>query len=234
MNPLVLQVGGKLALVAVLAGIVARGRFSDCRTFVIYLMAVLLTETAVSLYPSRLFRLDVWILQQLLFNLCKLAVAIELFRRAFALFPGARSTARLAWTVVVVLTTLSIAAVTPDRVSSAKEFYPSFAFAIQPRIVNATIWLFVITARLVSFYNLPWSDWHRAISLGFCVYLVIFVTALNLLRKMGWGVLDAFNRVDGTAYVLLTLWWAWAAWRKEPEGDRSPPPSLQALAAERA
>jgi hypothetical protein len=232
-NPLVLQVGGKLALVAVLAGIAARRRYADCRTFVIYLVAVLVTETAVSLYPSRLFRWDVWVFQQFLFNVCKLAIAIEIFRRAFKLFPGARSTARLGWTVVVVLTTLSIAAVTPERASTGKEAYQAFVFSIQPRIVNATIWLFVITARLVSFFNLPWTDWHRAISLGFCVYLVIFVTCLNLQRKLGWGILDLVNRLDGTAYVLLALWWAWAAWRKESPGDPSPP-SLQALAAERA
>jgi hypothetical protein len=232
-NPLFLQVGGKLALVAVLAGIVVRNRFSQCRAFTVYLLVVLLTGTAVSLFPERLFRWDVWIFQQFLFNVCKLATAVELFRRAFALFPGARSAARVGWTIVVVLTTISIAAATPDRMSNAREAYQSFVFAIQPRIVNATIWLFVITARLVSFFNLPWTDWHRAISLGFCVYLVIFVTGLNLQRKLGFSILDVVNRIDGTAYLLLTLWWAWAAWRKEPPADPGPP-SLQALAVERA
>ena len=234
MNPLVLHLTIKLALVAVLAGIVARRRFADCRSFPVYLLAVLLTETAVSLFPSRLFRWDVWVVQQFLFDLCKLAVAIELARRAFALFPGARATARIGWAVVVVLTTLSVAAITPDRTASAaRAAYQSFLFAIEPRIVNATLWLLVITARLVSFFNLPWSDWHRAISLGFCVYLVVFVTGLNVLRKLGWGIVDVVNRIDGTAYLLLTLWWAWAAWRREPGGDPAPP-SLRALAAERA
>jgi hypothetical protein len=228
-NPLAIRVIGKLALVAALAGIVVRGRFKDCRAFPAYLMAVLLTELAVALWPGRLFRWDFWVFQQFLFNVCKVAVAVELAFLAFRLFPGARTTARLGWAVVVVATTISIVAATPDRTSNATDAYQSFVFAVQPRLVNGTIWLFVITARLVSFFNLPWSDWHRAISLGFCIYLVVFVTLLNLERKLGWGIQELFNRVDGSAYVALELWWAYAAWRREPTGDPNPP-ALRALA----
>ena len=233
MNPLAIRVIGKLALVATLAGIFARGRFKDCRAFPIYLLAVLLTELAVAIWPQRLFRWDFWVFQQFLFNICKVAVAVELAYHAFRLFPTARATARLGWIIVVAATTLSVVAVTPDRISNATDAYQAFVFGIQPRIVNGTIWLFVITARLVSYFNLPWSDWHRAISTSFCVYLVIFVTGLNLQRKLGFGILDVVNRLDGLAYVTLELFWAWAAWRREPPGDPTPP-SLQALAAGRA
>jgi hypothetical protein len=232
-NPLAIRVIGKLALVATLTGIFVRGRFKDCRSFVVYLLAVLLTELAVAIWPERLFRRDFWMFQQFLFNICKVAIAVELAYHAFRLFPAARAAARLGWIVVVAATTLSVVAVTPDRISNTTDTYQAFVFAIQPRIVNGTIWLFVITARLVSYFNLPWSDWHRAISIGFCVYLVVFVTGLNLQRKMGFGVLDVVNRMDGIAYVTLELWWAWAAWRREPQGDPAPP-SLQALTAERA
>lgn len=230
MNPLAIRVIGKVALAAALAGIVVRGRFKDCRAFPVYLVAVLATELGVALWPARLFRWDFWVFQQALYNVCKVAIALELAVYAFRLFPGARSTARMGWAIVVVVTTLSIVAATPDRTSSTTDVYQAFTFAIQPRIVNGTIWLFVITARLVAFFNLPWSDWHRTISLGFCIYLVVFVTGLNLQRKLGWSILDATNRIDGLAYVMLELWWVHAAWRREPRGDPAPS-ALRALAA---
>jgi hypothetical protein len=229
-NPLFLHVSVKVGLLVVLLGIFVRRRYSECWSFPVYVLAVLVTETIVALYPERLFRWDVWICQQFLFDLCKLAVAIELSRRAFMVFPTARTVARAGWALVIAITTLSVAAATPDRVTTALETYQAFVFSIEPRLVNATIWLFVITARLVVFFNIPWSDWHRAISLGFAVYLLVFSTGLNLERRFAWGLQDLLNRVEGTAYLALTVWWAYAAWRRD-DGPALPPSLLRPLAA---
>ena len=224
MNPLALQVAVKLGLLAVLAGILARGRLRDSRAFTVYLVAVLTLETAASLFPDTFFVWDAWVRQQCVFDVCKLAVASELAQRAFRSFPGARTNARLGFSVIVVLSTLAMIAATPDRLDAPGEGFEAWWFTVEPRVVNGTIWLFVLTARLVLFHNLPWSDWDRAISLGFGTYLVIFVTVLNTLRALGWELREWVALVDGLAYFALTAWWACAAWRR---GDVIPPALLR-------
>ena len=67
---------------------------------------------------------------------------------------------------ILVVTGISIFAATPPGAArSNSSFYVTALLTIQPRLINATIWLFVVTARLVIFFNIPVSDWHRSISL---------------------------------------------------------------------
>lgn len=223
MNPLALQVVGKVALLAVLAGILVRGRLRDSRAFTVYLVAVLTLESAASLFPDTFFVWDAWVRQQFVLDVCKLAVAVELAQRAFRSFPGARANARLAFSVVLVLSTLAMIAATPDRVDAPGDGFEAWWFTVEPRLVNGTIWLFVLTARLVLYHNLPWSHWDRAISLGFGTYLVVFVTLLNTFRSIGWELREWVALVDGVAYLVLTGWWAYAAWRR----DDAIPPALR-------
>ena len=101
-------------------------------------------------------------------------------------------------------------------------FYLTAILTIEPRLINATIWLFVATARLVIFFNIPVSDWHRAISLGFAGYLVVSVTLLNLIKYLRLGhPTRSISFFDGSAYLALCAWWAFAAWQKaEAHGSR--------------
>ena len=104
---------------------------------------------------------------------------------------------------------------------------------MQPRLLNATIWLFVITARLVMFFNIPVSAWHRSVSLSFTFYLVVAVTLLNLMKSMGWNIPPWVNFFDGSAYLALCSWWAITAWQKA-EATAVVPDSVYRLAAARA
>jgi hypothetical protein len=91
----------------------------------------------------------------------------------------------------------------------------------------------VATARLVIFFNIPVSDWHRKISLGFAGYLVVFVTGLNLLRSFGSTVHPMFNLLDGSVYLTLCTFWAWSAWQPA-EATEVVPASVRRLAVARA
>jgi len=71
------------------------------------------------------------------------------------------------------------------------------------------------TALLVVFYQVPIGNWQRAIMLGLAPYLLVFVTALSMLRRHGWAVRDGASLLDALAYLGVVLFWAWAAWRKD-------------------
>ena len=234
MNPTYLHLGVKVALAIALVGIFARKRHSECWMLPLHLAVVLVFDTAVTLFPAQLFHWNVYVVQQWIYNLLILAVALELARRAFQAFPGAAATARWIFLAILVITGLSIFAATPPAaVRSNSSFYLTAVLTIQPRLINATIWLFVATARLVIFFNIPVSSWHRSVSLSFTTYLVVSVTLLNLMKSFGWNIQSFVNFFDGSAYLALCCWWALSAWQKS-EATEVVPASVHRLAAARA
>src|SRR6185295_18787544 len=95
-------------------------------------------------------------------------------------------------------------------------------FALQPRIVAVTVWLFTITALVVVYYRIPLDSWHRAILLGFAPYQFVFTTVVALMMHFGYETFHGLGMIDSGAYLVLTLWWAQRAWRKEEEFVVSP------------
>jgi hypothetical protein len=203
----------KLALVAVLAGLVARGRARLCWSFAAYLAAILVGNSLASLWPSRFYTPEFWVLKQGVYDALKMAVALELAWRAFEAFPGAMRTARVAMLCLLGISTLSLGALTP----------PSSYMTLwewQPGSATAALWLLTATALLVVWYQVPVHDWQRAIMLGLAPYLLVFVTVLDLLKRRGWPALHATaGIVDSVAYLSLLAFWTWAVWRRDP----SPP-----------
>ena len=233
MNPAYLRLGVLLALTMALVGIFVRKRQSECWTLPVYLGVVLGFDSAMSLFPKQLFVWNVYVLQQWLYNFLHLAVALELARRAFKAFPGAAATARVIFLVILVVAGLSIFAATPPGTARGSSFSIAAVLTLQPRLINATIWLFVATSRLVMFFNIPVSDWHRSVSLGFSIYLVISVTLINLMKTFGFDIRHFIGFFDGSAYLALCSWFALRAWQPE-EAREVIPESVRRLAAARA
>lgn len=205
----------KLALVALLAGMVLRGRLRSCWAFTLYVVACLVGNSLATLAPHRFFNYSFWMLKQGVYDVLKMAVAIELAWRTFAAFPGAWRTARAVLLALLTASTVSLAWLTPRSYSTLWDW--------QPGIVTAAVWLLAATALLVVFYQVPIGEWQRAIMLGLASYLLVFVTWLSLLRRHGWALRNEISLVDQLAYLGLVLFWAWAAWRKDEAGLAAAP-----------
>jgi len=200
----------RLALVAVLAGLVVRRRVRQCWSFAAYALAILVGNSLVSFWPERFYTPSFWVLKQGLYDILKMAIALELAWRAFEAFPGARRTARLALLVLLGASTLALAVLTPlSSYATLWEWEPGTA--------AAALWLLTGTALLVVWYQVPVHEWQRAIMLGLAPYQLVFVTALDLLRRHGWAALrTGAGILDGAAYLTLLLFWTWAVWRRDP------------------
>jgi hypothetical protein len=207
----------KLALVAALLGLVARDRARLCWSFAAYLVAILVGNSLVSFWPARFYNPGFWVLKQGVYDALKMAVALELAWRALSAFPGAMRTARRVVLLVLAASTLALALLTPTS-------YYATLWNWQPGTATAALWLLTATALLVVWYQVPLHDWQRAIMLGLVPYLLVFVTVLDLLKRLGWPALHATaGLVDSLAYLCLVVFWAWAAWRREPPTlERSP------------
>jgi hypothetical protein len=196
----------KLALLALLAGIVWRGRAGLCWSFGLYVLAILLGNTLATIWPSRFLNPSFWVLKQGVYDALKMAVALELAWRAFGAFPGAARTARAVIPALLALSTLALAVLTP-----ASSYMTVWDW--QPRVATAALWLLTATALMVVWYQVPVHEWQRAIMLGLAPYLLVFVGLFGLLRRHGWAFLEPIATADAIAYLGLVLFWTWAAWR---------------------
>jgi hypothetical protein len=198
----------KLGLLALLAGIVVRGRLKLCLALPACLLAMLVGNTLVSLAPGRFYNASFWVLKQGVYDVLKMAVALELAWRALSAFPGAWRSARVVLLAVLMLSTITLAALTPR--SSYRTLWEW-----QPSVATATVWLLTATALLVVWYQVPIHDWQRAIMLGLAPYLLVFVTLLDVLRRHGWTLRAELGVADSVAFLALVLFWTWEAWRKD-------------------
>jgi hypothetical protein len=62
----------------------------------------------------------------------------------------------------------------------------------------------------------PLDGWQRAIMLGLAPYLLVFVSLLDLLRRHGWSWRGPITTIETAVYLGLVVFWAWAAWRRDP------------------
>jgi hypothetical protein len=218
----------KLAILVVLAGLITTRRYRQCWSLTAYLLVALAGNSMTSFWPERFFNYHFYAGRQAIFDALKLLIALELSHRVFAAFPGAMSRWRAIALVVLVATTSAVAL--SGATDSAR-----VAYDWQPRIVTGATWILSAIALLVAWHRLPIDSWHYAILVGYVPYLLVFTTGLNIIRKYGWSVHWATGTVQSLAYLVLMLWWAYAAWRPQesrlpPAGRAGPPLALQSMA----
>lgn len=207
----------RLVLLVLLAGMLWRRRVRHCWAFAAYVLAALLGNTLVSLWPARFYTPAFWVVKQGVYDALKTAIALELAWRAFRAFPGALRTARLVLLALLAVSTFALAVLSPTASYEA-------VWKWQPGVATAALWLLTATALMVVWYQVPLSGWQRAIMLGLAPYLLVFVTLLDLLGRRGWAIGGLVATAETLAYLALVTFWAWAAWRR----DRTPAASALA------
>lgn len=200
----------RLVLLAALAGLLFRRRGGECWSFLLYLAAIVVTGQLQATWPDRYFNYSYYLRFQAVWNLLKFATALELAARIFGRFPRALARVRLLAIVVLVVTT--VLALAPPLDLQVRRLILGW----EPRTQAAALWLMTLVSLLVVWYRLPIGLFQRAILLGFVPYLAVFGTLLSVLRQLdvthGWP-LDIVNIVDGSAYLAVSTWWAYNAWR---------------------
>jgi hypothetical protein len=214
-NQLLLAWAVNAALVAMLAGLFAKRRLQQCLSFGVYAGVVVGCELLVILFSDRFYTVQFWMAKQALYDVLKVAVALELAYRVVRAFPGATRTVRV-WVLALLVT--STAVITSGPWAGGHSTVAEW----QPRVVFGVVSLFTLTALVVLWYNLPVRSWHRALLMGFSAYLLVWTVVLNVLRTQGWQVVSWLSLLDGVAYLALTIWWAFMAWAPEPEPSGIP------------
>jgi hypothetical protein len=223
-SQIAVAVAGVLLTTVAVTGLSVRGRVGVCWTFVVYLAFIALADLLMLLWPDYFWRLWFYVGKEFVINVLRLAVALELTYRTFRAFPSARATARRVLLLVLVATLVIVVLGTGDLVppEGAPALGP-LASRVQPRVLSGAIWLLTAVAGLILWYRLPVHPLHKAILVGLVPYLLIFSVSLNLLESRGWEVLSFISYLHTSAFLLVLVYWTYAAWRPDEVPVQAPP-----------
>jgi len=210
---------GILGLAIVLAGVVVRGRYRTWCFLALFLAATLVSSVTMMAWPGRFYTKGFWQGKETALNFIRFAMALELAYRTFRAFPGALATARWALLFVLAVTFTVVVA------WGGGADYRSFLGAVQPRVLNGSIWLFTPIAAIILWYRIPVDHFHKSVLLSYVPFLLIFTVCMNVLGSVGpagWDRAWSVRYLNQLAYVGLMIYWGRAAWRRVEEPARPP------------
>ncbi|MBK5254848.1 MAG: hypothetical protein JJE39_02335 [Vicinamibacteria bacterium] len=196
-------------LAAMCAGIVRRGKISQSFVFSAYAAAATLFTALILLFPDSFYTPEAFIVKQGIYDSLLFALSLELSFRAFTAFSGIANRVRGFLALAVAGSSLTVFLLTPPNTD-----YSDMA-RYQPGITTAGIWCLAFVALLIVWYQIPVPAFTRSIILGYVPYLVIFVVYIDLIGRLGWGVIENLNLLNATAYDTSVGYLAYAAWRED-------------------
>lgn len=213
-----------LLATAAVAGVIARGRAGVCWTFVVYLGVIAVADLMMLVWPERFWRLWFYLGKEWAITVLRFAVALELTYRTFRAFPSARATARGILLLVLVVSLAIVLVGTGDLApTDGMPALGPLATRVQPRVLNGAIWLLTAVAGLILWYRLPVHPLHKAVLVGLVPYLLISSVSLNLIDSRGWEMRASVNHLYTLAFLLVLVYWTYAAWRPDEVPVEVPP-----------
>ena len=199
-------------LAAAILGLVWRRRYRLCLSFFVFLWAVLIPDALVALWPERFYTRAFWTLKETAQTALMIAVALEMAYLAFGAFPRARVRVVALLAVLAGLTALVLTLQPPSMIDP----YEEWLGRLTPICYAGIVWLYVSTVVVAAYYRVPVHPFHRAVILGFVLYLTISTGALGTLGEAGQGVYSTIKPLGPAAFAATEGLWAWAAWRRLP------------------
>lgn len=210
-----------------LVGLFVRRRAARCASFAAYLASVAAASVLVSVWPQAL-SWSGWLAVEVLQAVLAVGVVFEIAARMLARLPAAARTARWCMRGVLGLTLaggagmLAWNAAQLRGASGPEALAYQVASSVLPLLTYGAAFLFTALLAVANWHLLPLDPLHRAVLVGFSVYLVLFSALLVSVRSE--EVRAALSRANSGAFLLLLTGWAWAAWRSEPA-----PPAPEAV-----
>jgi hypothetical protein len=216
---LIVPMSAAVAMSATVCGLVARGRWRLSILFVVYIVSVILTDVLMMTWPKTFWTTEFWVLRQVVHDILKIGIGIEIGWKTFRFFPGAESAVRRAVLVILAMTTAGIVInPVPHPEGGPTGWATAHLARFHPPVLIGTIWLMAILLGFARWYRVPIHPFHGGVLVSLAAYMALFS---GLLTVMGWYGLDAiriaWGLVDPSAFVLMTLWWTYLAWR--PDGN---------------
>jgi hypothetical protein len=195
-------------LLVLCAGLIVRGKVTQCLTFSIYIAAATMFTALFVINPASNTP-ELYLIKQGIYDCLLFGVALELAYKTFAAFRGIAAKVRGCLAALVGLSSALVFFLTPG----SKEY--SALGTYQPGITTAGLWCLTFVALLIVWYQIPVPAYTRAIILGYVPYLVVFVVCIDLIGLRGWSVVPITNLFNAAAYDVAVGYLAYSGWRKD-------------------
>jgi hypothetical protein len=202
----ILAGAAQLCLLACFVGLLRSGRWRECISFFVYIVAVLVFGSLQTWIPSKFNNWPYYLAKQSIYEGIKLSLALELAYRVFRYFPGAKVTAER-WVLLVLVGSI----VGLQTLSGQGRI---FVLNVHSHVSLCTLWIFGVTWMLVWRYAILLHPTHRGLLSSFAPYLALFAGLSHLLALIGKEFRPYFAHIDQPAYLLLAAWFAVLAWRR--------------------
>lgn len=203
---------GLLPLVVLLA-LALRRRLGRCWLFPAYLVSVAGFNLVVAGWPQRFFDWSTWLAADMVQGLLVLGVATEITLRAFASLPRGRQTARVALLACLAVALALVWSADTKPLAS----WPDLARELVPRLSTSRTVAFLSLFGVALYHELPLDDLHDAIVRGLALYSALTAVGLVAVGESGWQARGAVSTILTAGYMLLLVYWAHAAWRRESD-----------------
>jgi hypothetical protein len=214
----IIALTGTCLLLATLVGLLVRGRWRAWYAFTAYQAAVAGFALAL-LYPPW-YHARAYLLQANVVNAVRLAMVLEVGIRTFRAFPGARSTLRRVL-LVLLLVTFGLLVLVPTSTND----YRAFLMELQPRMTNATVWIYTAILALILWYRLPVHPLIKSVLLVYVPFLLWDAAFNRAWLERAWEQ-DVVRYGSQLIYVAMVGYWAWIAWRPESKDEDEGPRGL--------
>src|SRR5262249_7335564 len=168
-----------LLMTATLIGLVVRGRSRLSWFFASYLALNLANGILVLGWPELYFGPRSYIAVQGLQDVLKLAIALEVARSTFRLFPGAQRTSHRLTLAILALTAawVWIAQLT----TSEPSYYQVAINVMSPRVQSGVLWQMVATLAVAWWYRVPVHPYHAVLLTSFALFQAFYGALVTML-----------------------------------------------------
>ena len=222
MNPdrLILD-AGMVAFPLVMGGLLVRGLYRTCWTFLPYLVAVWVGDIVVFAFPKH-HTWDFYLAKESVVSALRVLLAVELYERLFAGLPRARRIGNVPVLASLTLTLVLLwtSGFKPDPVRSFQ--------TLMPIASDGTTLILTTVLALATWFQVPAEPLHRAILRGLVAYLLVYTLGIHLFVAFGWASRPVLNRIMDVSYNILLLFWTLTVWQSRSE-DPAPPAVVRRL-----
>lgn len=199
---------------AVVVGLLARGRLYMGWSFGLYLVSFAAFGTLMGLLPDRFMTWPFWLASEATLATLKAALALELSALIFRAFPAAGRVGRFGLVAILFGTIAWIASANPGSLAEWVR--------VAPRAQCGGAFLFAWLLGVVLWYRIPLHPLHKAILMALTPYLLVFTVTMQALETFRWSGSDDVRFLYTLVFAAVLGSWLRPAWRREEVSDVHP------------
>lgn len=212
-----LLIGGLIVQFVLIVAAFGKGNIQVCYAFFFYLVAGFASTIAVSYFISspegkRVF----YVGKELLLDIIKIALLLEVNRRVFRFYPRVLRSNRTFFALAAAFLLLYIWLVPPENLS----WWGAVPLDFHSKIMQTYCFIFFVFVGSILYYRLHIEPRYKFLLLGFVLSQFPLALGFAVAATFGEKARGAMSLLNSTFFVLALLVWTKVYFRRDKSTDR--------------